>query len=62
MRNWFCPLMGLPSLFFECSNPAFTTAFWDSTLQGNPAATSWLQEKDARSVLHPEDAWQWNGK
>jgi predicted dienelactone hydrolase len=41
---------------------ALTTAFWDSTLKSNPAATSWLEGKGARSVLQPEDVWQWNGR
>lgn len=41
---------------------ALTTAFWDSTLQSNPAATSWLNGKGAHSVLQPEDVWQWNGR
>jgi predicted dienelactone hydrolase len=41
---------------------ALTTAFWDATLQANPAATAWLNGKAARSVLQPEDVWQWNGR
>jgi hypothetical protein len=41
---------------------ALTTAFWDSTLQSKAAATSWLNGKDARSILHPKDVWQSNGK
>lgn len=41
---------------------ALTTAFWDSTLQSNAAATSWLRGIDPRSVLHPRDVWQSNGK
>lgn len=41
---------------------ALTTAFWDSTLKNNAAATSWLKGKDARSVLETKDVWQTNGK
>lgn len=41
---------------------ALTTAFWDSTLQKNTAATAWLKGKDARSVLEAKDVWQTNGK
>jgi hypothetical protein len=41
---------------------ALTTAFWDSTLNNNAAATSWLNGKGARSVLHPKDLWQSNDK
>jgi predicted dienelactone hydrolase len=41
---------------------ALTTAFWDSTLQNNSAANSWLKGKGARSVLDPKDLWQSNGR
>jgi predicted dienelactone hydrolase len=41
---------------------ALTTAFWDANLQANPAATAWLQGKGPRTILQPEDVWQWNGR
>jgi predicted dienelactone hydrolase len=41
---------------------ALTTAFWDSTLKGDAAATTWLGGKGARTVLQPGDVWQWNGR
>lgn len=41
---------------------ALTTAFWDSTLQNNANAATWLKGKGARSVLEPKDVWQSNGK
>lgn len=41
---------------------ALTTAFWDMTLKGDPAAQAWLNGPGAKSVLVPEDQWQWNGK
>lgn len=41
---------------------ALTTAFWDMTLKDDPAATAWLNGPGAKSVLVPEDQWQWNGK
>jgi len=41
---------------------ALTTAFWDMTLKGDPAAKAWLNGPGAKSVLVPEDKWQMNGK
>lgn len=38
---------------------AFTTAFWDSSLRGDPAARAWLQSDKARQLLGPRDVWQW---
>lgn len=39
---------------------ALTTAFWDSNLQHNAAATEWLNGKGASSALDPKDVWQSN--
>jgi len=41
---------------------ALTTAFWDSTLKKDVAATSWLKSNQPRSVLIEKDQWQSNGK
>ena len=37
---------------------ALSTAFWDATLRGDPAAREWLQGSGPRSVLQPKDRWQ----
>lgn len=37
---------------------ALSTAFWDATLRGDPAARRWLEGGGARSVLEPRDRWQ----
>ena len=39
---------------------AITTAFWDSYLRDDAEAKKWLQGRDARSVLQPQDQWQAN--
>jgi len=38
---------------------ALSTAFWDACLRGGAAALTWLRSDAARSVLEPEDRWQW---
>lgn len=37
---------------------ALSTAFWDSILKSDHSAQSWLTGKGARSVLEPDDRWQ----
>ena len=37
---------------------ALSTAFWDATLRGDPAAKSWLDGEGPKSVLEPGDRWQ----
>ncbi len=37
---------------------ALSTAFWDSTLQGNADAAAWLDTAGPQSVLEPRDRWQ----
>lgn len=37
---------------------ALSTAFWDSTLQGNAEAAAWLDAAGPQSVLEPQDRWQ----
>jgi hypothetical protein len=41
---------------------ALSTAFWDMTLKNDPAAKTWLNGPDAKSVLVAEDKWERNGK
>lgn len=41
---------------------ALSTAFWDMTLKGDPAAKAWLNGPGAKSVLVAEDKWEMNGK
>jgi predicted dienelactone hydrolase len=41
---------------------ALSTAFWDMTLKGDPAAKAWLNGHGAKSVLVPGDKWQCNAK
>lgn len=38
---------------------AFSTAFWDAYLKGNPEARAWLQGPAARAALAPKDNWQY---
>jgi dienelactone hydrolase len=38
---------------------ALSTAFWDAYLRGDATALTWLRSDAARSVLEPEDRWQW---
>ena len=37
---------------------ALSTAFWDAYLKGDPAARSWLDGDEPRSVLESKDRWQ----
>ena len=37
---------------------ALSTAFWDSTLKGDPAATTWLNGAGPAALLAPADHWQ----
>jgi len=36
---------------------ALSTAFWDSTLRGDPAAAAWLDGDGPAAVLAPPDGW-----
>ena len=38
---------------------AISTAFFDSTLKGDPAARAWLEGAQARALLEKGDRWQW---
>jgi hypothetical protein len=37
---------------------ALSTTFWDAYLQGNADALAWLNGAGPRSVMQPEDQWQ----
>jgi hypothetical protein len=37
---------------------ALSTAFWDAYLRDDPAARAWLNGPGARSILEPDDRWQ----
>jgi len=39
---------------------ALSTAFWDAYLRGDSAALAWLNEPGPRSVLEPDDRWQFS--
>lgn len=38
---------------------ALTTAFWDAYLREDPEARAWLQGPGPRTLLEPEDTWEW---
>lgn len=38
---------------------ALSTAFFDAFLRGDASARAWLESDAPRSVLAPDDAWQW---
>jgi len=38
---------------------ALSTAFWDAYLRGDPAALAWLNGPGPRTVMEPDDHWQW---
>ncbi len=38
---------------------AISTAYWDAYLKQAPDAHSWLTSDHVRSVLEPQDRWQW---
>lgn len=39
---------------------ALSTAFWDAYLRGDADALAWLTGSGPRSVMEPEDRWQWS--
>jgi predicted dienelactone hydrolase len=39
---------------------ALSTAFWDAYLRHDPAARAWLDGSGPRSVMQPEDRWQFS--
>ncbi len=39
---------------------ALSTAFWDAFLRDDPAARAWLAGSGPRSVMEPEDRWQFS--
>lgn len=38
---------------------AVSTAFFDATLEGDPAARAWLEGQGVRAVLEEKDRWSW---
>ena len=38
---------------------ALSTAFFDAFLTGDASARDWLESDAPRTVLAPDDAWQW---
>jgi len=38
---------------------ALSTAFWDAYLRGDTDALAWLNGAGPRSVMQPDDRWQW---
>jgi len=41
---------------------ALSTAFWDAYLRDDAAALAWLDGSNPRSVMEPEDRWQFSAK
>jgi predicted dienelactone hydrolase len=39
---------------------ALSTAFWDAYLRGDAGALAWLNSAGPRSVMEPDDAWQYS--
>ena len=39
---------------------ALSTAFWDAYLRGDAEALAWLKGRDPRSVMEPDDRWQFS--
>ena len=39
---------------------ALSTAFWDAYLRGDAAALVWLNGSGPRSVMEPDDLWQFS--
>jgi len=39
---------------------ALSTAFWDAYLRGDPGALAWLNGPGPRSVMEPDDQWQFS--
>jgi hypothetical protein len=39
---------------------ALSTAFWDAYLRGDAEALAWLKGRGPRSVMEPDDQWQFS--